>query len=333
MESTANIILTVLYVITMLVSLIGNTVLIYIVWKKPEVRSLTSFMFVNMAVADLLVTSVVIPYTISNFYTKGLWPLTGHIGEITCKLVIFVAFFTINTSILCLTFIAVDRYYAVVHPFRRLLWFRRPKVLTPLVWVMSMTLMSIVPVYIGLFSENSKVTCGADYTRLGDYWIAFRVVYIYFFVINYLFPTSIISSLYIGTARKLWLHRAPGDVLSQNRQHQEQITKRRVVRMLIIVFTSFAFCWLPGQVFQLLLASTKWAQNFPTVMAVCLWCGYNNSAINPWLYIGMTTNMRKAFYKMIGRGENISVGNHNFENENEARPTRRRHETQDARLY
>ena len=197
---------------------------------------------------------------------------------------------------------------------------------------MSMTLMSIVPVYIGLYSENSKVTCGADYTRLGDYWIAFRGVYIYFFVINYLFPTIIISTLYIETARKLWFHRAPGDVLSQNRQHQEKITKRRVVRMLIIVFTSFAFCWLPGQVFQLLWASTKWAQNFPTVKLVCLWFGYNNSAINPWLYIGLNTNMRNAFSKLIGRGGNICVGNHNFEHENEARPTRRRNETQDTRL-
>ena len=75
------------------------------------------------------------------------------------------------------------------------------------------------------------------------------------------FPTVIISTWYIETARKLWFHRAPGDVLSQNRQHVEQITKRRVVRMLIIVFTVFALCWLPGQVFQLLRAATCWAKN------------------------------------------------------------------------
>ncbi|KAJ7375744.1 Kappa-type opioid receptor, partial [Desmophyllum pertusum] len=113
MSSTANIIFTVMYAITMIVSLVGNTLLIYIVWKKPDVRSLTSFMFVNMAVADLLVTLVVIPYTISHFYLDGVWLLTGVIGEITCKMVIFIAFFTISASILCLTFMAVDRVYAV----------------------------------------------------------------------------------------------------------------------------------------------------------------------------------------------------------------------------
>ena len=49
LEENEGIILTVLYAITMLVTFAGNGFLIYIVWKKPEVRSLTSFMFVNIA--------------------------------------------------------------------------------------------------------------------------------------------------------------------------------------------------------------------------------------------------------------------------------------------
>ena len=61
---------TVLYAVTMIAAFSGNMFLIYIVWKKPEVRSLTSFMFVNMAVADLLVTLVVMPYSIAYFYTN-----------------------------------------------------------------------------------------------------------------------------------------------------------------------------------------------------------------------------------------------------------------------
>ena len=103
----------------------GNILLIYIVRKRPDVRSLTNFMFVNMAVADLVVTLVVIPYAISDFYTHGVWPMTGLVGEITCKTVLFIAFFTISTPIICLTFMAVDQFYAVVYPFRRLLCFRR----------------------------------------------------------------------------------------------------------------------------------------------------------------------------------------------------------------
>jgi len=300
MESPATIIFTIIYVITMIASLSGNILLIYIVWKKPEARSLTSFMFVNNAVADLLVTLVVIPYTISGFYMDGVWPLTGVIGEITCRAVIYIAFFTINTSILCLTFMAVDRFYAVVYPFRRLLWFRKPKVLTPVVWLLSMALMSIVPVFIVLEwdPKKSEYMCKTKFSILGETSKVIRGVYIYFFVINYLLPVSIISVLYAITARKLWSHKTPGDGLIRNHQRQQQ-TKRKVVRMLIIVFTAFAFCWLPGQVSQLYLAVTT--KDLPIVQTVCYWFGYNNSAINPWLYISLNSKIHRQFTSMMSK--------------------------------
>lgn len=310
MESTENITFTVMYLITMLVSLVGNILLIYIVWKRPDVRSLTSFMFVNMAVADLLVTLVVIPYTISDFYTHGVWPMAALVGEITCKTVLFIAFFTISTSIICLTFMAVDRFYAVVHPFRRLLWFRRPKILTPVVWILSMAFMCIVPV---LADFNSKNQCVFDFSILGDASKVIRGLYIYFFTINYLFPVSIISILYTITARKLWFHEVPGDDVCQNRQ-QQQMTKRKVLRMLIIVFSVFALCWLPGQVFQLYLAVTEWAKDLPTVSAACYWFGYNNSAINPWLYICMNSKMYSAFSSMIGHKLRLKKRSSKLEN-------------------
>ena len=84
-------IITVLYAITMLVAFAGNGFLIYIVWKKPEVRSLTSFMFVNMAIADLLVTLVVMPWSISLIYTDGLWMIPGVFGKVMCKGVVYTA--------------------------------------------------------------------------------------------------------------------------------------------------------------------------------------------------------------------------------------------------
>ena len=122
---TEWIVITVLYAITMLVAFAGNSFLVYIVWKKPEVRSLTSFLFVNMAIADLLVTLVVMPWSISFIYTDSLWMIPGVFGKVMCKGVVYTAYVTLTASILCLTFMAIDRYCAIVHPLRRHLWFRR----------------------------------------------------------------------------------------------------------------------------------------------------------------------------------------------------------------
>ena len=307
MGSAESITFTTMHLITMLVSLVGNILLIYIVWKKPDVRSLTSFMFVNMAVADLLVTIVVIPYTISNFYTNGVWPMASLVGEITCRTVLFVAFFTITTSIICLTFMAVDRFYAVVYPFRRLLWFRRPKILTPIVWILSMALMCIVPVLVDFKSKNQ---CRFKFSILGDESKVYRGLFIYFFIINYLFPVSIISILYTITARKLWFHVVPGD--GEQNHRQQQITKKKVLRVLIIVFSAFALCWLPGQVVQLYVSITD--DDLPIVQTVCLWFGYNNSAINPWLYICLNGKMYSAFSSMIGRKLRLEKRDSKLEN-------------------
>ncbi|XP_022786008.1 octopamine receptor Oamb-like [Stylophora pistillata] len=115
LEEIEGIILTVLYAITMLVTFAGNGFLIYIVWKKPEVRSLTSFMFVNMAIADLLVGLVVMPWSIAQVHTDGLWMIPGVFGKVMCKGVVYIAYATLTASILCLTFMTVDRYYAISH--------------------------------------------------------------------------------------------------------------------------------------------------------------------------------------------------------------------------
>ena len=184
MGSAETITFTIMYLMTMLVSLVGNILLIYIVRKRPDVRSLTNFMFVNMAVADLVVTLVVIPYAISDFYTHGVWPMTGLVGEITSKTVLFIAFFAIRISIICLTFMAVDRFYAVVYPFRRLLWFRRPKILTPVVWILSMAFMCIVPV---LADFNSNNRCAFEFSTLGDSSKVTRGLFNYFSITFQLF--------------------------------------------------------------------------------------------------------------------------------------------------
>ena len=159
-----------------------------------------------------------------------------------------------------------------------------------------------------LTHNNSEYKCEAAFYVLGDDSIAIPGVYIYFFVINYLFPVSIIAILYTITARKLWYREAPGEDLGQLHQQQE-ITKRRVVRMLIIVFTVFALCWLPGQVFQMYIAAVEWVV-LPDLRSACFWFGYNNSAINPWLYICLNGKMHKEFSRMAtmkSKSENRSL--------------------------
>ncbi|XP_022800949.1 kappa-type opioid receptor-like [Stylophora pistillata] len=302
LKETEVVILTVLYAITMLVAFAGNGFLVYIVWKKAEVRSLTSFMFINMAIADLLVTLVVMPWSIAQLYTDGLWMIPGILGDITCKVIVYTAYVTITASILCLTFMAVDRYYAIVHPFRRHLWFRKPKLTVPFIWILSLASMSIFPVVQTVEDHNSQ--CMLSVYVLGDPFWALRGIFLFLVVVNYLIPLSVISVLYTITARRLWFHAAPGvEHLTGNREKLET-SKRRVVKMLIIVTCAFALCWLPAQVVHMIIVMQAWNIEVnlqENVMFLCFLCGHANSAINPWLYIFLSSKINTAFTRIVSR--------------------------------
>ena len=291
-DSETNVILfTVLYAITMIVSWVGNTGLIYIVWKKPEVRSLTSFMFVNMAVADLLVTLVMMPYSIAFLYTEANWPIKGAFGDFTCRAVMFSTYVTVMASILSLTFIAVDRFYAIILPCRRRVWFRKAKILTPLIWLLSMVLMSIIPVTYRL--SRAGIYCGLNFEIWGDEAAGIRGVLLYLFAIAYLIPLCVITILYVKTIQKLWFHQKDGENTVQA-QRRQRLRNRKVVRALVMVVVIFALCWLPTHAYHIFLAITEWGNAPLLAIYFCYWFGHANSAINPWLYISFNRQMTGA---------------------------------------
>ena len=266
---------SIVYIITMIVALAGNTLLIYIVWKKPATRNLTSFLFVNMAVADLLVVIFQMPISIAFFYFH----------QIPCGLY-YPAFVSTAASIFCLTVMAFDRYFAVVYPFRSSIWFRKPKIITPVIWISSMALMSVAFVVF-------KFIDGA--CRFDDTVISPLAFWSYILVIVYFLPLVIICILYTITAAKLWLHEVPAD----HHQRKQEIPKKKVIRMLIIIVVVFAVCWLPVHVYQMDDAVKMRPVWPPALIYFCYWLSQANSALNPWLYIGLNGKMNAAFTKMV----------------------------------
>ena len=280
--------MTVLYVTTMIVALAGNTLLIYIVFRKPGTRNLTSFLFVNMAVADLMVVVFQMPVSITHFYVVGS---SDFLDSFICKFLYYTVYVSTIASIFCLTVMAFDRYFAVVLPFRQSIWFRKPTIITPIIWISSMALMSIVPVAFKL--ENGKC-------RIEIYLIL--PFYAYFFAVGFLLPLVVISVLYTLVTRKLWLHEVPVD----HNQQEPEIPKKKVIRMLIIVVVVFAVCWFPVHVHQMdegvsivVSGFTRGAMWDPVIKYICYWLSHANSAINPWLYIFLNGKMKAAFNTMI----------------------------------
>lgn len=301
---TGEIIMTVLYALTMLISLLGNFILIYIIWKVREARSLTSFMFFNMAVADLLVTVSVMPSNINDFYNDFNWPIKGGFGDFTCRTVQYINHISLMASILSLTFMAIDRFYVVNYPLEsraRTHWFRDSKYVSPLIWILSSALMPIVPILYFLNKQNSS----CELYPLGNYKVTILAFMVFLFLATYLCPLVIITILYGKTARTIWFRRTPGERLSKTQQSQDEISKKRVIRMLVFIVTVFALCWLPVHIKNFLFAARISGSSIPNLPQIVdlltSWLAHANSAINPWLYIGLSTKIRLAFLHLLGR--------------------------------
>ena len=245
---------TVLYAFTILAAIVSNSLLIYIVWKKPDVRSLTSSMFVNMAIADLLVALFMMPFSVVLAYTESKWKVPGLPGDMICRSYILISYATLIASILCLVFMAIDRYCTIVCPLSvHSVWFRKAKFVTPLIWVLSISLMAILPVIYKFNYEGSL--CEFDPTVFGQ-TETFRGVLVYIFFITYIIPLAIICPLYFKAGRKLWFNQAPGNHLIEEQQRRQLVTRRKVVRMLVIIVVVFSICWLPAQAIHLFWAAT-----------------------------------------------------------------------------
>ena len=74
-RSPLKVLAIILYSIVICLSLTGNISVIYILFKKIESKRVTSFMYVNLSVADLVVTFVVMPHQLQSILmeTRLVW--------------------------------------------------------------------------------------------------------------------------------------------------------------------------------------------------------------------------------------------------------------------
>ena len=94
------------------VIIVGNIMVIVAVFKELYLRSVTNYFIVSLAIADVMVGGVVMPFAISHEMTNEVW-LYGHEW---CDLWHSLDVLASTASILNLCVISLDRYWAITDP-------------------------------------------------------------------------------------------------------------------------------------------------------------------------------------------------------------------------
>ena len=109
---------TVALSLLLVVSLIGNLLIVLIVYKTPTLRKPINMLIANMAMSDLLFPIFTFPVRLAYLHGGGGWLIGGNLGQALCKLHVFGTYISSLVSVQSLVLISVDRFGAVVVPLR-----------------------------------------------------------------------------------------------------------------------------------------------------------------------------------------------------------------------
>ena len=108
---------TVALSLILVVSLVGNSLIVLTVYKTPTLRKPINMLIANMAMSDLLYPIFLVPVRLAEGHV-GSWPIGGTLGQALCKLHPFLSDVSSLVSIQSLVLITADRFVAVVVPLR-----------------------------------------------------------------------------------------------------------------------------------------------------------------------------------------------------------------------
>ncbi len=98
--------------ILVVIGVVGNVLVCLAVWKAPKLRKVVNYFIVSLAVADLLVCTIVLPLAIHQEFNNITWRL----NKTVCHLWVTFDVLLCTSSIWNLCLVSTDRFLAVVHP-------------------------------------------------------------------------------------------------------------------------------------------------------------------------------------------------------------------------
>ncbi|KAM9321193.1 lysophosphatidic acid receptor 6 [Gastrophryne carolinensis] len=229
--------------------LIANCVALYIFSCTLKVRNETTTYMMNLAISDLLFVFT-LPFRIFYFATRN-WPF----GDILCKISVTLFYTNMYGSILFLTCISVDRFLAIVHPFRSktIRTKKNAKIVCVLVWLI--VLMGSAPASLIRSTNNNRNdsmnACFENFSA--DTWKTYlSKIVIFIEIVGFFIPLILnvfCSTMVLKTLKK-------PVTLSRSK-----LNKRKVLKMIFVHLVIFCFCFIPYNI-NLVLYSLMRTQAF-----------------------------------------------------------------------
>nr|NP_651772.1 adenosine receptor, isoform A [Drosophila melanogaster]AAF57012.2 adenosine receptor, isoform A [Drosophila melanogaster] len=313
-SSELNIPYTVFEVLVAIVSIIGNVLVIIVFRRERKLRRRTNYYIVSLAMADLLVGALGIPFAI--LASMGL-PRNLHACLFTVSLLVVLC----TISIFCLVAVSVDRYWAILYPmaYSRNVRTRTAIFIISMCWVAG-TIVGFLPLFGWHADVNHNQEC--LFVEVMDYNY---LVFLYFATI--ITPALLMLAFYthiyrviIKQVRQIVTMNPASDLSRRSSAAVVQVTtpgrgghtgtmlrvlgaaRKRDVKAtqnLSIIVLFFMICWIPLYTINCIKAFCPDCYVHPKLTLFCIILSHLNSAVNPVLYAYHLKDFRAALKNLL----------------------------------
>ncbi|CAK7294481.1 Chemokine XC receptor 1 [Vulpes lagopus] len=268
---------TILYFLVFLLSLVGNSLVLWVLVKYESLESLTNVFILNLCLSDL-VFSCLLP----------VWAMGYHwgwvLGDFLCKLLNMIFSISLYSSIFFLTIMTIHRYISVVRPLSslRVHTLQCRVLMTTSVWATS--ILSSMPdaIFHKVFPE------GCHYSE--NKWFLTSV---YQHNIFFLLSIGIILFCYVEILRTLFRSRSK--------------RRPRTVRLIFTIVVAYFLSWAPYNLVLFLqtllklgvIQSCELSQQIDYALLICRNVAFSHCCFNPVLYVFVGVKFRRHLKSLL----------------------------------
>ncbi|XP_022521711.2 P2Y purinoceptor 2 [Astyanax mexicanus] len=302
-EDFKYILLPTSYGVVFVIGLLLNAIAMYAMLFRIKQWSPNTIYMINLTVCDTLYI-LTLPFLIYYYADKNVWPFS----ESFCKLIRFLFYANLYGSILFLSCISLHRFLGVCHPVRSMHWVspRRARLVSVAVWVIVLVFQAPVLYFSRTRNAGNDLVCLDTTTEeLFNHFLVYSTaISVLFFVIPFL-VVLVCNGLMV---RKLLEPTAVGGATSQR-------SKKKSVKMIIIVLLTFMLCFLPFHLtrslyycFRNLQVSCGLLEGSSIAYKVTRPLASANSCIDPILYFMAGQGFRRSINRNNKKGYRTEKG-------------------------
>ncbi|XP_033631818.1 octopamine receptor 1-like [Asterias rubens] len=281
---------------------VGNALVLLALANFRVIRSKTTVFIANLALADFAVGLTGMPFILGSSIS-GRWIA----GDVFCSIngasnVIFCV-----ASMLTLAGIALDRYFAIVHPFRYLELMSMQRISMVLLWIwlepITLAILPIATPWSRYKYFSNEYICTTDW----GYSASFSCTV---FALGFFVPLAVMCFCYykiLKVARQQSRKICATETIVSGveatlaaRRARQFKRDARAAFLLLILIANFLFCWLPHFVGILCLVFTNNECIFSdTFFTTTTWLAMANSGMNPVMYGLFDRRLRQAVWLIL----------------------------------